>query len=130
MTLEERRRYGPRISIAIQLVYNILNSPNDTGFNAITGCRLSVFEYIYEQWIEEIKSMKDAPLFVIDEYRGIGSWNQKNSSTKDSPRNDTLLTAYKLCTKTDRSHITNRSRNRIKVSKTTQSHPTKSTSGS
>ena len=69
VTPEERRRYGPEISMAIQHVYNMLNKPNDDGLNAVTGCRLPMFEYIHWRVREMIKDSDDAPLFEIEGHR-------------------------------------------------------------
>ena len=47
----------------------MLNMPDDTYLHALTGCRMPIFEYIYSRMVEEIKNMKDAPLFTIEGHR-------------------------------------------------------------
>ncbi|MXY37860.1 MAG: transposase [Cenarchaeum sp. SB0664_bin_35] len=51
------------------MIHNILDMPDDTGLNAVTGCRFPVFEYIYSHLLDKIKDSKDAPLFTIPGHR-------------------------------------------------------------
>lgn len=66
---QERRRLGSAVAMAVQIIYNVLDMPDDKGLNAMTGCRMPVFEYIYSRMLEKIKNTEDAPLFAIPGHR-------------------------------------------------------------
>lgn len=66
---QERRRLGPAVAMAVQIIHNMLDMPDDKGLNAMTGCRMPVFEYIYSRMLEKIKDTADAPLFAIPGHR-------------------------------------------------------------
>lgn len=67
--LEERRRLGRKVATAVQMIYNMLDMPDDGNLNAITGCRMPVFEYIYSHMLDKIKGTPDAPLFAIPNHK-------------------------------------------------------------